>query len=342
MNKINRKFTNINKNDFDGNIVFGGHRFHEITNRFEAVDSVVNENWGSEFFEFNGSELKRKEGYFETFDKCLSCTSNRLKSQIVKKGLVVSQCLDCTFGFQNPRVKKQHIDKLYTGSYIMDDVYSSEAAKVLDRIKYLYGIQNCLKHVECIDSVLDVGCGGGYSLDVYEEAGINTVFGIDPSVDVETNESRRILQASISKVPPSYINISLITLWDTLEHIHDFKEMLSSCHAALKTGGLILIMVPNFLSLASRLIRERSPMFQIDHINYFTTQTLEDNVKKVGFSICSTETVISEIDNCRNYLEFQEPYSSVPKREKAFEWLTPEYIHSNMLGSRILLIAKKH
>jgi hypothetical protein len=67
----------------------------------------------------------------------------------------------------------------------------------------------------------------------------------------------------------------------------------------------------------------------------------EREMTQSNFKVVSKETVISEIDNCRNYLEFSGPYNSAPKNEQAFDWLTLDYIHENMPGSRLLFIIKK-
>jgi len=142
-------------------------------------------------------------------------------------------------------------------------------------------------------------------------------------------------------IPNHIKNIDLISLWDTLEHIHNFNKMLSYTYNALSIRGLLVILVPNLNSLASRLIRKNSGTFCIYHLNYFTENSLGLLLKNHGFKVLQKETVISEIDNCRNYLEFQEPYMNVPKNESAFDWLTPEYIHKNMLGSRLFFIAQK-
>lgn len=337
------KKSKIHKNEFDGNIVFGNKAFHEGTNRDQVIENVVVESrWGQKFFQKKNGGLEPIEKYFDVLENCPCCNSKKIFKKIVTRGISIYECSDCLFGFQNPMIKPQFVAEIYEELYVMDVVYSSDMANELDRIKFLYGIQIARSVNPNITSVLDVGCGAGHSLDVYESAGITKVLGIDPGEYTKNGlPDTRIQTSFMEVVPDNFTNISLVTMWDTLEHIHDFQRMLNSIYDALEVGGVVLIMVPNFRSLATRLIKEKSPVFQIDHISYFSKDALTFAMESAKFNVRHFETVISEIDNCRNYLEFNEPYFSTPKCESAFEWLTPDYIHQNMLGSRLLVIGQK-
>ena len=219
--------------------------------------------------------------------------------------------------------------------------FISEIAKELDSIKFQYGIQLASKYTSDIQSVLDVGCGTGHSLDIYERCGVPDVHGIDPGIYSNMSDDKRISASFMVEVPQTFSNISLITLWDTLEHIHDFKFMLNSVYKALGKNGLCLIMVPNFLSLATRLMRELSPVFQIDHLHYFSETSFGSTLLDCGFSVVHKETVISEIDNCETISNSKNLTSlllAVTRRLIG----TSQYIHQNMLGSRLLFIGKKN
>ena len=53
------------------------------------------------------------------------------------------------------------------------------------------------------------------------------------------------------------------------------------------------------------------------------------------------ETVVSEIDNIKSYLSGKWPYDGHGDPEDIFKNITPEFIHKNLLGSRILAVYKK-
>lgn len=336
------KNSKIDKNDFDGNIVFGGKIFHDLTKRKEVIANITQGKWGQDFFTDKSVERTAKLERFDILENCPCCKSKEIYKSLNINGLIIFTCRKCLLGFQNPRVKKEWISEIYKNTYVMDQVYDSESAVKLDKIKFKYGLQVASKYKFNLSPALDVGCGTGLSLDTYSEFGIEKVFGIDPGKYTNSASDKRIEESFLDNIPDKFNGLSLITLWDTLEHIYDYKNMIISCYKCLASGGLCLILVPNFYSLATRLMRNLSPVFQIDHIYYFSLKSLCLSLTEAGFSIVHSETVISEIDNCRNYLEFNEPYFSIPQNDKSFSWLTPEYIHENKLGSRLLIVAKKN
>ncbi len=332
----------IHKDDFDGNIKYGGKKFHQSTARDTLIKSVEDGDWGSKFFYTYNGLIKPKKEYFEYVNSCILCGSENLLPLVERKGLAVVRCNECGFGMQNPRFKADRVHEIYEDTYCMDETYSSKHTVLLDTIKFMYGIQQSRKFIDFIGSVLDIGCGPGLSLSAYKKTGVPNVVGLDPGVYTsDLSEGSSIVKEGFDDISSKFNNISLVTIWDVLEHIHDFKKMLTDIWDVLEDGGLLLVMVPNLLSLATRIIRASSPTFAVDHLNYFTEDSLELSLKNANFKIMFKETLISEIDNCRNYLEFSSPYNSIPKNEDAFSWLTANYIHDNMMGSRLLFIVKK-
>ena len=95
------------------------------------------------------------------------------------------------------------------------------------------------------------------------------------------------------------------------------------------------------MSLATRMIREESPCFNWKHTHYFHPDTLSLILKDQGFELLHMETVITEIDNIKSFLNWQHPYSGSGDPENIFSHITPEYIHKNLMGSRIIAIAKR-
>ncbi len=65
-----------------------------------------------------------------------------------------------------------------------------------------------------------------------------------------------------------------ITFWAVIEHLPEPKRFLDKAHAILKPGGLCFVLVPNFKSLATRLLGARYRYIYPQHLNYFTAQTL--------------------------------------------------------------------
>lgn len=329
------------KNSFDGNLVHGGKNFHIATKRASLISEPMPESWKLDFFrqEKVESSSPRPEK-FESIEVCLLCGCPEMYNLIKNEYFAVSRCSKCSFGFQNPRLKAETVPELYTGKYPMEDVYDSDISVDLDYKKFVYGAQLAASLGASTKSVLDVGCGSGLSLRAYRDQGFSYVAGVDPA-PYDFPEDLVVFPSFLDELPSDLGGFSLISLWDTLEHIWDFRRLLRSTAKALDEDGLVLICVPNVDSLATRLIREKSPTFCLDHLNYFSAESLKVLFEQCGLKIVHLETIISEVDNCRNYLEFSEPYLSKPKGEGAFEWLTPDYIHDNLMGSRLLALGAR-
>ncbi len=328
----------IHKNDFDGNIQLGGRRFFDETKRTELAKHVF--PYGS-FYDRIDGHLVPKATYFEALTACPMCGGDDIGELLTGNEITVFRCGRCGFGFQNPRFRAEFLGELYAGEYRMNDAYRSDAQRRLDAAKFGYGIQEARRYRRDIASVLDVGAGTGQFLEVARDLGIPRCYGMEPGAALRDSRlGFEIFNEFLEEIPPQLSDLSLITLWDTLEHIHDFNRIIASAKRALAPDGLVLIMVPNLNSLASRLIRDKSWTFDLTHLSYFTSNSLGMLLSKHGLDVVHRETVISEIDNCRNYLEFNEPYTSVPSGDEAFAWLTPSHIHGHMLGSRLLFIAR--
>ena len=76
----------------------------------------------------------------------------------------------------------------------------------------------------------------------------------------------------------------LICAFQTLDHISDPLDLLRTCHAKLKPGGLIYIIVHDADGLQAKLFGEKSPIIDVEHIYLFNPRTLALAVEKSGFT----------------------------------------------------------
>ena len=70
-------------------------------------------------------------------------------------------------------------------------------------------------------------------------------------------------------------------------------------------------------------------------INDAVKMSKKNKMKTIFF-----ETVVSEIDNIKSYFAGKRPYEGHGDPNNIFKNITPEFIHKNYLGSRILAIYK--
>ena len=148
------------------------------------------------------------------------------------------------------------------------------------------------------------------------------------------------IQSSFEKLDHGKLgtNYDAISMWNVFEHLYDVHAMLESMKSLLRPGGLFLLMIPNVESLASRIIRAQSPTFNWKHVHHFCVRSLRRLMREHGYREVHLETVVTEIDNVKSYLSGEHPYHGFGDPSGLFDFITPEYLHDHLLGSRILAV----
>ena len=77
-----------------------------------------------------------------------------------------------------------------------------------------------------------------------------------------------------------------VVLRSYLEHESEPKSLLKGCFNVLKSGGAIIVKVPNYNSLNRRFVGTRWCGFRYpEHVNYFTPASLARMARETGFSV---------------------------------------------------------
>lgn len=136
-----------------------------------------------------------------------------------------------------------------------------------------------LSYVREGDRVLDIGCGFGlFTGAVVDKFPYNETWGVDISNEViEANKEKHPEVAyfqqyvgHLDKVPTNYFN--LVFSGEVLEHLEEPAQLLKDAHAALKTGGKLIITTP-----LDRMID--SP----EHVWYFDKSDVKELYLNNGF-----------------------------------------------------------
>jgi 2-polyprenyl-3-methyl-5-hydroxy-6-metoxy-1,4-benzoquinol methylase len=324
------------KNEFDGNLVAGVRQFNIKTRRDRHLDRRAAE--AAKFVDpetgLLREELARVRG-------CPVCGSGEARELFVKAGFRHVKCRACDMVYVNPVLREERLHSFYMDEDSWTKVLMNEAQQELDRKKFAYGLDVIEEHVPERGRLLDVGCGPGVFLEVARERGWRVA-------GVEFNrwclERLRGLEIEASDVPLEQAeeepgSHECVTMFSVLEHIIEPGPMLAAAHRILVAGGVLLIEVPNIDGLASRLLHERSATFGGDsHVNFFNVRTLTRMLGGVGFEVLEAETLLTQLGTIDNYLSYEDPYFG--QSERVLDFLTPEYIHGRMLGSRLLVLAR--
>jgi SAM-dependent methyltransferase len=135
---------------------------------------------------------------------------------------------------------------------------------------------------------LDIGAGDGVFLERLIDCGFSRVCGVEPSVaPIEAAKPsvrsliRRGLFDPAAFEPDSF---SLITCFQVMEHLWDPLDVCRGALKLLKPGGALVAVVHNRRALSARLLGAKSPIFDIEHLQLFSTASSRRLFRLAGFS----------------------------------------------------------
>lgn len=343
----NEKERLVAKNLFDGNIVFGAKKFHQSTNRVGKKKPLSNTLIRSHAKVVNDTgtdRFQRKEGCWELVDLCPVCKGDIFFFRFSRMAIDIYQCSNCSHQFMNPRIKYSKVIELYEDDKTAADISTSAIQKDIDRIKYSYGLDVVDQlGTPAREKILDLGCGVGVMLEEADRFGWSQSVGIDVNAAYQgtydkTKDGIQLVNANFDELNTDEIGegYDCVTMWNVLEHLYDLDFMMSKIKKILKSNGLLLVLVPNVESLALRLFREEGSTFSWPHVSHFCAKSLRFLMDRHAFHEEHLETIITEIDNVKSYMSGEPPYSGCGDVDSLFDFITPEYLHQNMLGSRLL------
>jgi len=140
--------------------------------------------------------------------------------------------------------------------------------------------------------VLDIGASTGVMLDIFKSEGWKT-WGVEPSKSASAvkDKGHKLIKDIFerAKLPKNYFDV--VVLNHTLEHMDDPLFVLKKVYELLKKEGIVFIDVPNFGSLASRILGKRWPyLLPEEHKHQFTQRDLQDILQKSGYKILHFES----------------------------------------------------
>ena len=192
-------------------------------------------------------------------------------------------CKRCGLIQSNPRLLNVEYDKFYSSDEYR---YLYEGENFLDLCKLRYGSSNHIfKQLFSIisdlglHSILEFGCGGGWNLLPFYEAGYK-VKGYDYSFSLAflgKSYGLDIINGSYDELQQNDDKFDVIILNHVIEHFTDLFYSLNFIIRYLNNNGIVYIAVPNIDNFAKS-------QFQNAHVYYFSPRTF-----KYYLSVCNLE-----------------------------------------------------
>ena len=194
------------------------------------------------------------------------------------------KCDRCGLIFSNPILSLNKINSLYFKSDFNYDLESEYLKKTYFKYFKKYLLNQDIKSKK----VLEIGCGNGFFLEELKNNGIKNVYGIEPgsesvkkaNVEIRNNIKVDILRNGL--FPKESFDI--ILCFHTLDHIPDPNKFLEITYSLLKRNGKIFFIVHNTNGLSVKLLKEKSPIFDIEHIYLFNSKNLKQIFEQNKFN----------------------------------------------------------
>jgi SAM-dependent methyltransferase len=156
-------------------------------------------------------------------------------------------------------------------------------------------LPDLLQQLPGADGALDVGTGDGAFLAQLLKHGLTNVMGVEPSlapVAAALPAVRHLIRAEMfdaDDFPPG--SLSLVTCFQTIEHLGDPLEFCRDVSRLLRPGGALLLVGHNRRALSARVLGRRSPIFDIEHLQLFSPHSLTALLSGAGYRNIRCSTV---------------------------------------------------
>lgn len=135
---------------------------------------------------------------------------------------------------------------------------------------------------------LDIGTGDGAFLHELLDRGFDDVVGIEPSeapvAGADARVAPHIRRGAFGPDSAPRGSQSLVTCFQTIEHLADPLGAVSAARDLLRPGGALLIVCHDRDAAANRLMGHRSPIFDVEHLQLFNRGSVRALLERAGFA----------------------------------------------------------
>jgi 2-polyprenyl-3-methyl-5-hydroxy-6-metoxy-1,4-benzoquinol methylase len=214
--------------------------------------------------------------------RCPACDQDKPRRLIEKPGVTLVRCAECSMVYADPIPQE-----MASGSYYNDvgeNYYLSKDKLTGDHADVRFDRELALFREYCRSGkVLDVGCSsGGFLFQLtkrfpgeYEATGTDVS---GPALEYAASKGIHVVPGDFLRQDLN--NYDAVAFWAVLEHLENPQAFLEKAARILKPDGLCFVLVPNFRSLAVRLLGNRYRYIYPQHVNYFTSETLSHLVEQ--------------------------------------------------------------
>lgn len=201
-------------------------------------------------------------------------------------------CPACDLLYSTPLPQKEYLTRGYEEASYDSSEEAHYAAETYAQLLSVFAAQLPDRH-----GALDIGAGDGAFLEQLLEYGFDDVVGVEPSrapIAAAMENIKPLIKEGIFTgadfAPGSF---SLVTCFQTLEHVYDPLTMTKEVYLLLKSGGAAFFICHNRRAMSARLLGRKSPIFDIEHLQLFSPESARFLLEKTGFTRVTLMPVVN-------------------------------------------------
>lgn len=189
-------------------------------------------------------------------------------------------CLACDVLYANPAPDLGALARAYEEADFDSGEEAGCAARTYARLLPRLGLKDK-------DGALDIGTGDGAFLRCLLDAGFTRVQGVEPSlapIKAAPPGIRGLIRYGLfnaADYTPS--SLSLVTCFQTMEHLDQPRAVCEAVYRLLKPGGAFYTVCHSYRSLSAKILGRCSPIFDIEHLQLFSQKSLKHLLESQGF-----------------------------------------------------------
>ena len=192
------------------------------------------------------------------------------------------ECRRCDLLYASPAPAPQSLGTAYYDAAFDSGVEARYAAVTYGRF-----LARVKRRLVSLDGALDIGTGDGAFLEQLLDAGFTRVSGVEPSaapIAAAAPAVRSLIRHAVFRVDDyAPEGLSLITCFQTFEHLFDPLQMCRDAFRLLTPGGAVLFIGHNRRAVSARVMGRRSPIFDIEHLQLFSPGSARRLLSSAGF-----------------------------------------------------------
>ncbi len=201
-------------------------------------------------------------------------------------------CRQCDLLYANPAPDGSSLEAQYR-----DAAFDASDASRYAAATYARFLPAIAARLPDRNGALDIGTGDGAFLAQLLRLGFTGVVGVEPSAApiaaAEPQLRTLIRHAPFRREDFGARGFSLISCFQTLEHVHDPLGLCRDAASLLRPGGALFVVCHNRRSLLTRAMGSKSPIFDLEHLQLFSPRSVRLLLMRAGFSRIELHPIVN-------------------------------------------------